>query len=48
MVSYLGRGPAISDLDTFFYAFYDKGDNAQLSESFLLLPTVAALDHQVT
>ena len=31
-----------------FDAFYDKGDNAQLLESFLLLPMVAALAHQIT
>ena len=31
-----------------FDAFYDKRGNALLLESFLLLPMVAALAHQIT
>ena len=48
MVSYLRLGPAISRLDRFFDAFYDKRGNALLLESFLLPPMVAVFDHQIT
>ena len=48
MVSYLGRGSSISELDTFCNAFYDKGSYTLLSESFLLLPMVADLAHEIT
>ena len=49
MVSYLRRGPAISDLDTFLMpSMIERGNALLLLESFLLLPMVAALAHQIT